>query len=199
MKKGLYNTGATKLKNIFLAPLEAVIQADFELSERITDFIMEYGFYGWNKKKPSDEKKKMPRLRMVSFSYVNGEGKKEVLTIPVLTLIQLPMLRIKDANFDMKVKMITVDVDEAPPPPSLLAPDPDNLPVPRKQTDIKAFITPETSGANMETMKSNMKVNLNMRDGDLPGGIIQLLSMMSELNRTRPLTPKEDQDYENET
>ena len=181
MRKGLYSTGATKLKNIFLAPLEAVIQADIDLSERITQFIMNYGFDNWH------EKGKMPKLKMVSFSYVNEQGKIEVFSLPVLSLIQLPLLRIKDAHFDMKVKMITVDIDEQAEPPSLLDEDADLKPkISQRQSGIKAFLTPSTS-SNMETMKSNMKVRLNMVDGDMPGGIIQLLAMMGEINNIKEI------------
>jgi hypothetical protein len=181
MRKGLYSTGATKLKNIFLAPLEAVIQADIDLSERITQFIMNYGFEDWH------EKGKMPKLKMVSFSYTNEQGKIEVFSLPVLSLIQLPLLRIKDAHFDMKVKMITVDIEEDVQPPSLLNDADDAKPQLRqRQSGIKAFLTPSTS-SNMETMKSNMKVRLNMIDGDMPGGIIQLLAMMSEINNVKEI------------
>ena len=180
MRKGLFSTGATKLKDIFLAPLEAVIQADIDLSERITKFIMNYGFEDWQ------EKGKMPKLKMVSFSYTNEQGKMEVFSLPVLSLIQLPLLRIKDAHFDMKVKMITVDVDEEQQPPSLLDDDDSAKKLPQRQSAIKAFLTPSTS-SNMETMKSNMKVQLNMIDGDMPGGIIQLLAMMGEINNIKPL------------
>lgn len=179
MRKGLYSTGATKLKNIFLAPLEAVIQADIDLSERITKFIMEYGFTDWNKKG------KIPKMKMVSFSYMNGDGKKEIISFPVLSLIQLPLLRIKDAHFDMKVKMITVDVDEETSPPPLLTPGETKVIATKQGSTIKAFLTPSTQ-SNMETMKSNMKVRLNMIDGDMPGGIIQLLAMMGELNHIKP-------------
>ena len=181
MRKGLYSTGATKLKNIFLAPLEAVIQADIDLSERITQFIMNYGFEDWH------EKGKMPKLKMVSFSYRNEQGKIVVFSLPVLSLIQLPLLRIKDAHFDMKVKMITVDIEEDVQPPSLLNDADDSKPkLPQRQSGIKAFLTPSTS-SNMETMKSNMKVRLNMIDGDMPGGIIQLLAMMSEINNVKDI------------
>ncbi|KAF2325791.1 DUF2589 domain-containing protein [Flavobacterium daemonense] len=174
MRKGLFSTGATRLTDIFLAPLEAVIQADIDLSERITKFIMDYGFDDW------DQKGKLPKLKMVSFSFTNEQGKVEVFSLPVLSLIQLPLLRIKDANFDMKVKMITVDIDEEESPPSLLDDD-KTVKLPQRQSAIKAFLTPSTS-SNMETMKSNMKVRLNMIDGDMPGGIIQLLAMMGEIN-----------------
>jgi hypothetical protein len=180
MRKGLFSTGATRLTDIFLAPLEAVIQADIDLSERITRFIMDYGFEDWH------EKGKMPKLKMVSFSYTNEQGKIEVFSLPVLSLIQLPLLRIKDANFDMKVKMITVDVDEEAQPPSLLDNDDEKPGLPQRKTAIKAFLTPSTS-SNMETMKSNMKVRLNMIDGDMPGGIIQLLAMMGEINNIKQL------------
>lgn len=186
MKKGLYSTGSTKLKNIFLAPMEAVIQADIDLAKRVSDFIMSYGFSNWKKQdehlEPDPVDDDVPKLKMVTFSYLNSDEKTVTISIPVLSLIQLPLLQIKDAHFDMRVKMITVDVDEDQQAPKLLG-------AKSNQTqpsipNIKAFLTPSTS-SNMETMKSNMKVRLNMDNSDMPGGIIQLLAMMGEMNHIK--------------
>ncbi|WP_334127115.1 DUF2589 domain-containing protein [Empedobacter brevis] len=181
--KGLYSTGATKLKNIFLAPLEAVIQADIDLSKRVSDFIMSYGFIDWKKQDensiPYENGENIPKLKMVSFSYFNSEGKEVIFSIPVLSLIQLPLLHIKDAHFDMKVKMITVDVEDKAPPPLINSGK--SIPHSTPSPNVKAFLTP-TTGNNMDTMKSNMKVRLNMSNSDMPGGMIQLLAMMGEMN-----------------
>lgn len=187
MKKGLYSTGATKLKNIFLAPMEAVIQADIDLAKRVSDFIMSYGFSNWKKQDENSEpyyhlEQKVPELKMVTFSYENNDNKTVIISIPVLSLIQLPLLQIKEAHFDMKVKMITVDVGTENQMPQLLSSQ-SNATQP-SVSNIKAFLTPSTS-SNMEAMKSNMKVRLNMDNSDMPGGIIQLLAMMGELNHIK--------------
>ena len=119
--KGLYSTGATDLKSIFMAPLEAVITADIEMAEKITNFIARYGF---EKRKEDEEEEEVEenkkgdnfgKLRMVTFSFMNNKGKMEKCKIPVLSLIQLPLLCIKNADFNMKVKMITTDEDPEPP------------------------------------------------------------------------------------
>lgn len=181
---GLYNTGATDLKNIFLAPLEAVITADMELAQKITNFIALYGFEGGHKLNDKTQEPSIGKLRMVSFSFINNKGKPDTFSIPVLSLIQLPLLCIKDADFDMRVKMITTDDKESGPvaPPSLTGSLVTTALTRTKRSSVKAFLSPNAGGEKLsESMKANMKVRLRMGQSDMPGGIVKLLSMMNEI------------------
>jgi Protein of unknown function (DUF2589) len=183
--KGLYSTGATDLKSIFQAPLEAVITADIEMAEKITNFIARYGF----EKNIEDEDEEgeikskgdnFGKLRMVTFSFMNNKGKMEKCKIPVLSLIQLPLLCIKNADFNMKVKMITTDEDPGPPtPPSLTGGAAAKAPAPKNKV-LKAYLSPDSDQIN-ESIKANMKVNLSMGPSDMPGGLLKILAMMNDI------------------
>ncbi|MCS3552656.1 MULTISPECIES: DUF2589 domain-containing protein [unclassified Sphingobacterium] len=176
MKLIAQNTGAHKLMEIFKAPMQAVIDADIDLSKKISDFIINYGF-------ESDEQdiSSIRKLKMVNFSY-NLNGSTVEFSMPVLSLIQLPLLRIKSVIFDMNVKLFTVENIQPKQIPSLLniKQTQDNTPA----NKIIAYLAPN-SNDSYEKIKSNMNVKLNMVDGDMPAGIIQLLGLLNELNKVK--------------
>lgn len=169
------NNSTHQLKDLFKAPMDAVVEADMELSEKITKFIINYGFEA-----PGDgDIKKIHALKMVHFSYTINDKTVE-FSIPVLTLIQLPLLRIKTADFDMKVKLFTVNTSKEKEKPSFLKTE--TKKEGNSATRLKAYLAPETNDSYEKT-KANMNVKLSMVDGDMPAGMIQLLGLLSELNK----------------
>lgn len=188
---GTFLTGAAELKNIFMAPLEAVIDADMSLSQKITDFMIRYGFDG--EESDDGEKKELGigRLKMISFTYHSSAGRKQVFSMPVLSLLQIPLLKIRDAEIDMEVRLFSVhqDQEDAPSLTEDTASDTSGAP------SFKAYLAPNGRGAT-EAMSSNLKVKLRMTESDMPAGVVHLLSLMNELNSMK--TIKNENDIENE-
>ncbi|BDD12895.1 hypothetical protein FUAX_53270 (plasmid) [Fulvitalea axinellae] len=169
------SNATTNLKNLFKAPMEAVIEADIQLCQSISQFILEFGF--------NDVQKdgELGDLKVVSFDYPDDDGHIATVTIPVLSLIQLPLLQIKDADFDMNVKLFTFYDDNNTPANndefSFLNPDKKpSLPI----CKVQGALAPEGNGLQ-ESMKSNMKVTLKMVQSDMPGGLINILSMLNNM------------------
>jgi len=162
--KGLYHTGATELKNIFYTPLIAVVDAEIALAERIKGFIMKYGF-------------NEGKVKTVSFTYILNGDKKE-LKVPVLTLLNLPLLSIKDAHFNMEVKMLSViERSQSKPPP--LKPE-EAIDYTIEKTKIKGYLTPNQQRLSIDKgLEANMKVKLHMGEAPVPGGLIKLLALMN--------------------
>ncbi|HAA20058.1 MAG TPA: hypothetical protein DCP28_15305, partial [Cytophagales bacterium] len=90
MEGGKLKKGGTQIKDIFKAPLEAVIEAEIELSQKIQHFIAHYGFTGVGENGFDDETSDL-QLKTVQIRYVL-EGKPKVLRVPVLSLVPLPLL-----------------------------------------------------------------------------------------------------------
>lgn len=168
MSKGLYHTGATDLHHIFLTPLEAVIEAEILLAQKIKDFVLEAGFDTENE----------CAVRTVQFTYT-VQGKKKKLAVPVLTLITLPLLSIKDAQFNMHINMLTVPETVNPlQSPSLME---EETPVsPPSKVALKGYLSPKSGNDAMHTgLMANMKVKLQLGEAPLPGGLIKLLAMLN--------------------
>ena len=163
---GLYHTGATELHDIFLAPLKAVIDAEMSLTESIKRFIWETGFTSKGE------------IKTIQFNYVL-DGKKETLSIPTLSIVTLPLLGIKNATFDMHVKMMTI-VEEDKDRVSLPPLKKQNLQETKPRVGLKGFLTPHHGAFTESTgLKTNMKVKLEMGETSMPGGIIKILALLN--------------------
>lgn len=173
---GTFLTGSAELKNIFSAPLEAVIDADISLSQKIADFIVKYGFESSSDGNGLNVAPDIGRLKMVSFTYRSATGQKQVFSLPVLALVQMPLLKIKDAEVEMEVRLFSVRQTENM--PNLTNED---MGAQQNGAQLKAYLSPTGKGTT-DAMSSNLKVKLRMVESDMPGGLIHLLSLMNELN-----------------
>ncbi|BDD06129.1 DUF2589 domain-containing protein [Aureibacter tunicatorum] len=168
-----YEDSAAGLEELFSAPLNAVISADINLSSRIDEFIKTYGF-----EIGANGEADLGKLRMISFTYT-VDGRNRIMRVPALSIIQLPLLQIKEADFDMEVQLShsleEVEVLEVPPEGG------DPVPVKKKQTKVKGSMAPtQGSSTSKESVNSNMKVKLHMGQADLPGGLMNLMQALNE-------------------
>lgn len=89
------------------APLSAAIKAQSAAAKETVDFIETVGFTDKNE------------LRTISFQYQkslgNGQNQTVTLTVPLLTIVPIPFLRIDDMNINFKAKInaITKEGDES--------------------------------------------------------------------------------------
>lgn len=88
-------------------PIEALINADAEAAKTFAAFIHEYGFErpgpGGGGNRPYG------KLKMVSFSYyrpvAGGQPQAFQVEVPLILLIPLPTLAIRDAQLDFSVEI----------------------------------------------------------------------------------------------
>lgn len=185
--KGLYTYGAADLRDIVLAPLEAIVKADIALSEKMTEFIAWYGF----EPAATDQQHDMGNVKLISFSYPGKDGETATVSLPALSLIQLPLLKIQQATIDMDLKLVTTAGKESKSWPSLLPGEKITPPAQKSGSLLKAFLCPDNnhSGKNLDT---NMKIKLSMGEGDMPGGIIKLLSVIHQIHHLHSIHHEQD-------
>ena len=94
------------------AQLKALIQAEIEAAELTSEFIDAVGF--------EQQEDGSQRLRMVSFEMerldVDGVVRTHTISVPVLTLVPIPLLTIEgvDMEFDLHVETTVPDESEKP-------------------------------------------------------------------------------------
>lgn len=195
MQPGYFEDGAQSLTKLFSAPLTAVIDADILLAERIAEFIKAYGFTGST---PGE----WGELRMVGFSYLM-DGKQMDMKVPALSLIQLPLLQINKADFDMEIKLYTIVEQHENTQNGKNPQDPARTPIDKlskslTQPENKGYKTTTVGvmspnqGGNTTTdlgqsLTANMKVKLDMTSANMPGGLINLLALMSQINQVKEI------------
>lgn len=86
------------------AQLAALIEAEAEAAEKSAEYIENVGF-----EKLSDGTLK---LRMVTFEMsrrdVDGEVRKHIIQVPVITLVPIPLLTIEEAQIDFDLQVESV-------------------------------------------------------------------------------------------
>ena len=105
-------TTAINFGSLVGAQVSALIEAEVEGAEKAAEFIEKVGF---------EQVKEGPqRLRMVTFEMprrdVDGKVRKHTISIPVLTLVPIPLLTIEEASieFDLHVESVEqIDTKES--------------------------------------------------------------------------------------
>lgn len=196
-------TQISDLKNIIAAPLVATVQADVYAAVAFVKFIEEYGFeksegistriteMGFD---VNDGTSHLGKLKMVTFYYdyeVIEDGKPVVrmvrVTLPFLSLVPLPLLQVSDAEykFDIRItgvynttQVIPADDDKAPSllnPPSVAEES-----LPRVLATYTPFTADNQANVIAPSMVANMRIKINVRQGDIPAGISSMLNIISD-------------------
>lgn len=168
------------LQQLIAGPLIATIEADTLSAQKYLDYLMRVAFESYNPQTGETGK-----LRMMTFTYteqdVNGPRKRTV-SIPLLTLVPLPLLHVEEADFDFDIKILDAlsdTVDEK-----------FSIEEGKSVTDrpevtgfkMRASLAPKQgefshSGDLQQSLSANMKVKVKMRPADMPAGLSNLLHL----------------------
>ena len=165
------------LEELIRAPLIATVQGDFYAAKSFVRYIREYGFTRAN----GDD---FGHLRMVTFRYRTEGGWSEV-SVPLLSLVPLPLLQITDADFKYDIRILGAvghDVKDVPRDSRAWMRTLGEDASPPHQTTVMASFAPTdppsaNSGEQMPTLIANMSIAIAMRRADVPAGIAALLNV----------------------
>lgn len=169
-----------ELQQLIAGPLIATIEADALSAHKYLDYLMRIAFESYDL-----ESGKTGKMRMLNFSFteqdVNGTQKKSV-SIPLLSLIPLPLLQIQEADFDFDIKIVDALSENTEETFSL-----EHGKVIKEQQEaiglkMRASLAPQQSSGSREgelqqSLTANMKVKVKMRQADMPAGLSNLLHL----------------------
>lgn len=177
-----------KLENIFFAPIDAIITADYMAAKKTANFISEYGFEKGAKEEDDPNDDDIGKLKKTSFRYnqvgANGEIETKVMTLPTLSMIPLPLLHVDGADFDFAVRIIDT-VDD---PKVKVADVTDDM----EYKKIVATLAPQkgknsASNPNSPHLDANINVKVKVIQADMPAGLSNLLAMMGSNAQNAPV------------
>jgi hypothetical protein len=151
------------LYEIIGLPLKAIIDAETLAARASVDFIKDIGF---TKNVDIADKKNinLGTIRVVHFNYntIDETGKEieSTVTIPLLSLVPIPLLQIQEANLDFNIKITDVQEKTG-----------DN-----KQIIEKKLLASYADGAKNQSYQINIKLKLTQ--SDLPAGISALFNIL---------------------
>ena len=179
------------------APLYALVEAETYAAEATAQFIERVGF-----QRPAGEEAERPpedfgELRKVTFYQERRGPDAEPATykveVPLLSILPIPALQIKDAELEFAVKVIeTISSDGAGPrtqaggvptegtpeegAPSKLIPTPPRI-------DLKAQMgrsRPAGPGVQKSQLDMQVYIKIRVEQADVPAGLSRLFNLMEE-------------------
>jgi hypothetical protein len=187
------------LPYIIGAPLIATAEADFHAATKFIEFIRSYCFQQQGQSGESQPAAKddenLGRLRMLTFYYERPviytapipEIRREsrIISIPLISLLPLPLLQVKDAEFQFDVLILGGRAVQ-PPPPLLSeeqASQPSKKSLPSNPFRFAAKLArsiPSRDGQGPFSSTGNLKVRINLQQADVPAGLATLLSSVTD-------------------
>jgi len=179
------------LADLIGATLVAIVQADAEAARATLDFIETVGFIPPAQEQTTEGGIAAGNLRMAEFRYKkldeNNEVAEFVATVPVLALVPIPALQVKDARFKLSAQI--TDISQETPAPAARA-----TPAALAATNVAAISALQplqykllakpvaASGAKGQEVRGTFHVELEVTMGqaDLPLGMEKLFNLMDQ-------------------
>lgn len=166
-----------ELKDLISGPLVATIDADTISARRYLNYLYELAFESYN-----SQTGEVGNLRNLQLKYKcmdSGVMKEQKVSIPLLTLVPLPLLQVKEADFDFDIQIIDAISADRNATFSLTNKQDEEA---ETNDGVKLRVTMAPSSGTVEERSSrnrnltaNMKVKVKMQQADMPGGLSNLL------------------------
>lgn len=165
------------------SPIVALIKAEAMAARASAEFIESVGFV---KQLEDLEKNTYGRLRTVTFSYtkqdVNGGEVREEIELPLLSLLPIPLLQIKDAQLSFNLKVVETITEGFTQRASVSGFDSRLTEAP---VSLMAVYKPVSNTADSTKSEADMKVSVNLAQSDIPAGLQRLFQIMDNAGVSR--------------
>lgn len=174
------NSQVMELQQLIAGPLVSTIEADTLSSRRYLEMLQLIAF-----EDVTEGDRNIRRLRTLKFAYqetnVNGYRNK-VVSIPLVTLLPLPLLQIKEADFDFDINILDAvssgTVESFDYGEGKIEQNNEN----KRPFRLRASLAPKSgsgsySDKSEQQLSANMKVHVKMRQADMPAGLSNLLRL----------------------
>ena len=187
-----------ELKDLISGPLVATIDADSMSTRRYLSYLYELAVDSYN-----PETGEVGNLRMLEFTYNvqdNGTQRQQRVNIPLMTLVPLPLLQVKEADFDFDIQIIDAVSADKHSTFSLKGKNDGEDPIP-EGVKLRVSMAASNIEGNMEKkvrqgLAANMKVKVKMQQADMPGGLSNLLNLTTNNLQIEDMkdTPEEEEE-----
>lgn len=148
-------------------PMQAAVEAQNTASFAQVDFIKTIGFIDGS-------------VRTVEFTYTstNSEGinTKKTLEVPVLTMVNVPSLRIDDMSIDFNAKLNSLETKDVK--QSIKAESVAGLNAKRFNFKISAAYKRDSTTTSRVERTYSMNVHVHVVNDELPAGLDRILSIL---------------------
>lgn len=177
-KKARVSSQVMELKDLISGPLVATIDADSISARRYLNHLLELAFESYDR-----ETGEVGRLRTLDFTYGShdvGGARMQRVSIPLLTLVPLPLLQVKEADFDFDIRIVDAVSSDKDATFSLkngTSGDEDSPEGVKLRVAMAANAERSVKSTTQQSLTANMKVKVRMEQADMPGGLSNLLHL----------------------
>lgn len=194
-KTNQLNSQIMALHQLISAPLIATLKADVMTTCAYIDFLREVAFDAGN----GSERSRLGRLRTFTFRYTQSESGRKThksVQIPVISLIPIPLLQIKEAVFDFNIKILDAvsEVKEESYSFNVRPRNEDNANTPVIMRASLAPLSESNKNQRDNSLGANMKVKVVIHQADMPSGLSNLLSLSANNMMVENMDTEENND-----
>lgn len=189
-------SGVLSLAQLIGAPIHALVDAEAQSAMATARFIRTVGFTG-----DGEGMGDLGDLQMARFTRKrrNTEGLQEEIDveIPLLSMLPIPALQIKDAELDYTVKIIQTEAI-----PSRRGDGNELLPggeLREPPATLRAAFAREPRPGDRRSIDMLVKMKLRIEQADMPAGLGQLLALASESGQQNLRPPVEESDSDEDS
>ena len=181
-KEELISSHVMDLNDLIAGPLLATIDADSMSAQRYLDYLFKITFESYD-----SDSGKVGALRMLTFNYQSRDLtglRTQSVSIPLLTLVPLPLLQVQEADFNFDIQVLDASIKQRQSSFSFEKGECVGEPDDSYGKDTRLRVALATSSGSyvnkaegrQSSLSANMKVHVKMRQADMPGGLSVLLS-----------------------
>ena len=179
------------LSQLIGAPINALVEAEAQAAMATARFIRMVGFTG-----TGEDMNELGELQMARFNRRrrNRDGTVEdvEVQIPLLSMLPIPALQIRDAELDYTVRILQTEAiqpsDGAQ--ESMTQRTPEGEPIAR----LRASFAREPRAGDRRSTDMLVKMKLRIEQADMPNGLAQLLALASESSQQDALPSPQAKD-----
>lgn len=186
------------LTELLVETMNATLEADRSTADEYYRILENYAF------KPNEDENTPDELEMVDFKIVNSNGQAQIISMPKLILMPVPMLHVSEANFELEGSVCLTETEETVTQQNQsdgassgrqTSVGKRPLPASIKRANYSELIARRTANARLRMSlpsikksseenesaesKTNMKINIKLTQSDMPSGLASLLQVMT--------------------
>ncbi|MDX2361876.1 MAG: DUF2589 domain-containing protein [Crocinitomicaceae bacterium] len=189
MARQLSELQSLPFHQIIGAPLTAIVEGQAQAAQATAEFIERVGFI-----QPEDGSNgEIGKLRMVSFSYsktdMEGELKQYKLEIPLLSMVPIPSIEVKEAELEFNIKVADVQKVQGQTQVSDSSAQPGDW-MAKERIELR---TTMGKMQNSESRKTDIQMNvkIKLQQADIPEGVQHLFRVMGQTINSEEIKPEE--------
>lgn len=187
-------SGVLSLAQLIGAPIHALVDAEAQSAMATARFVRAVGFTGPADGGSGGGMGDLGELQMARFTRKrrNADGTEEdvEVQIPLLSMLPIPALQIKDAELDYTVKIVQTEaLPQRQAEVNRLVKPQDDGPLREPPATLRAAFAREPRPGDRRSVDMLVKMKLRIEQADMPGGLAQLLALATESSRQSPLAP----------